>query len=91
MQLRPVKEVLKELQLKDFAKELCFIAAIILYLVNVFQGSSTNRKIANKWCLEFGINNGILRQQFAFVGIGVPMPCDAWIRSPEILAAHQLG
>ena len=74
MQLRPVKEVLKELRLKDFTKELCFVAAIILYLVNMFVGSRANKKIANKWCLGFGINNGILAQQFAYVGIGEACP-----------------
>ena len=65
-----MKEVLKELRLRDFAKELCFVAAITLYLVNMFVGSRANKKIANKWCLEFGINNGILAEQFAYVGIG---------------------
>ena len=74
MQLRPVKEVLRELQLKDFTKELCFLVAIIMYLVNMFLGSRSNKKIANKWCLEFGINKGVLPQQFAYVGIGEACP-----------------
>ena len=86
-----MKEVLRELQLKDFTKELCFVAAIIMYLVNMFMGSRANKKIANKWCLEFGINNGILPQQFAYVGIGEACPALRAQICQQVQKLHQLG
>lgn len=70
LQLRPIKEVLLELHPKDYFMELGIVAALILYIVNIFVGSQANKKIADKWCMAFGINNGILAQQFSFVGIG---------------------
>ena len=70
LQLRPFGDVLKELRVKDFVYEICILAGIVLYLVNMFIGARTNRQIANKWCMMFGIGNGILPQQFAHVGVG---------------------
>jgi len=63
-------DVLKELRIRDFAKEICIIAGLMLYIFNMIMGSKANKHIANKWCMLFGIGNGILPQQFAHVGIG---------------------
>ncbi|CAL5221103.1 g3236 [Coccomyxa viridis] len=68
--LRPFGDVMKELRVKDFAYEICVLAGIVLYIVNMVIGARTNRQIANRWCMMFGIGNGILPQQFAHVGIG---------------------
>ena len=63
-------DVLKELQIRNFAKEICIIAGLMLYILNMIMGSKANKHIANKWCMLYGIGNGILPQQFAHVGIG---------------------
>ena len=70
VQLRPIGDVLRELRVKDFAIEICILAGIVLYLVNMVIGARANRQIANRWCMLFGIGKGILPQQFAHVGIG---------------------
>ena len=56
--------------MKDFAIEICILAGIVLYLINMVMGARANRQIANRWCMLFGIGKGILPQQFAHVGIG---------------------
>ena len=70
LQLRPVADVVKELRVKDFAYEICILAGLVLYIINMIVGARTNRQLANKWCMMFGIGQGILPQQFAYVGIG---------------------
>ena len=56
--------------MKDFVYEICILVGIALYIVNMVIGARTNRQIANKWCMMYGIGNGILPQQFAHVGVG---------------------
>lgn len=56
--------------MKDFTYEICIVAGLVLYIVNMIVGARTNRQIANRWCMLFGIGKGILPQQFAHVGIG---------------------
>ena len=70
VQLRPIEDVLKELRLRDFGMEIGVISFLALYIVTMFVGSRKNKRLAERWCSMYGIGNGILAQQFAYVGVG---------------------
>ena len=70
MQLRPIEDVLRELRLRDFGMEIGVISFLALYIVTMFVGSRKNKRLAERWCSMYGIGNGILAQQFAYVGVG---------------------
>jgi len=67
--MKPIKEALEDLQLKDLWMEAGFLAFIIVYLINLFVGTQTNKRIAFAWAHEFSTEGSILERNFSHLGI----------------------
>lgn len=81
--MKPIKEVLDELQLKDVWMEAGFLAFIIVYLINIFVGTETNKRIAYAWAQEFTTEGSILERNFSHLGICECSDCSAFQRGAE--------
>ena len=90
LQMKPIMEALKELQLKDLWMEFGFLALIVLYLVTMIRGSQANKRIAYAWAQEFTTEGSILDRNFSHVKICAQLPLFlvAWLLSIAWIERH---